>query len=209
MASYRGPKCRLCRREGAKLFLKGFKCLGAKCMLERRKSAPGATASRRPKKLSEYGVQMREKQKLKRIYGLYEKQFRLNFERAASQTGITGEILMEALECRLDNVIYRLKFAGTRKACRQMIAHGHIKVNTRKVTVASFMVKPGDVITVRDTERSKQLVSKYLETTDLSDIPTWLRLDAKAVKGEVVERPLRKDIPVEVSERLIVELYSK
>ena len=207
MATYRGPKCRLCRREGAKLFLKGFKCMGAKCMLERRKSAPGMFSQR--SKLSEYGVQMREKQKLKRIYGLVEKQFRLNFEKAASKTGVTGDLLIETLECRLDNVLYRLKFAGTRAACRQLISHGHIKVNGRKVDVPSCIVKPGDVIAVREHERSKQAIQKYLETVELTNIPEWLKLDAKGLKGEVVAKPVRKDIPVEVRERMIVELYSK
>lgn len=207
MATYRGPKCRLCRREGTKLFLKGFKCLGAKCMLERRKSPPGTRKMRT--KLSEYGIQMREKQKLKRTYGLLEKQFRLTFDNASRKKGITGENLIEILETRLDNVVYRLNFAGTRKASRQLVCHGHICVNSKKVDIASFQVKPGDVISVKDKERSKQLVVNYLETSDLSNVPAWLSLDSKAVKGEVVGAPVRKDVPVDVRETLIVELYSK
>ncbi len=207
MSNYRGPKCRQCRREGTKLYLKGFKCMGAKCTLERRKTPPGMFGMR--SKLSEYGVQMREKQKLKRIYGLQEKPFRIQFQKAAEKVGITGDQLIERLECRLDNIMYRLRFAGTRRACRQLIAHGHIRVNTRKVSVPSFLVKPGDVITVSNHERSRRMVANYLETVDVTSIPEWLRLDAKSIKGEMVARPVRKDVSLEVRERLIVELYSK
>jgi small subunit ribosomal protein S4 len=211
MARYTGPVCRLCRREGQKLFLKGSKCFTDKCPIERRAYAPGqhgqATARRR--KASEYAHQLREKQKVKRIYGVSEKPFRNLFEKASRQPGITGENLIVGLESRLDNIVYRMGFASSRKEARQLVRHRHIEVNGRKVDVPSFHVQPGDE--VRLTAKSKDIlpVQVALESKTRPSKVGWLAVDEGGRAGRMVERPSRADIPLAVQEQLIVELYSK
>ena len=211
MARYTGPVCKLCRREGQKLFLKGTKCFTDKCPIERRAYAPGqhgqATARRR--KASEYAHQLREKQKVKRIYGVSEKPFRNLFERAARQPGVTGENLIVGLESRLDNIVYRMGFASSRKEARQLVRHRHIQVNGRTVDVPSYQVTPGDE--VRLSAKSKDIlpVQAALESKTKPSKVTWLAVDEANRAGRMLERPSRADIPLAVQEQLIVELYSK
>jgi len=208
VAKYRGPVCRLCRREGEKLFLKGARCMTEKCAIERRSYPPGQHGQGR-QRTSDYSLQLREKQKLRRIYGLQERQFRGLFERAERQTGVTGESLLRLLECRLDNVAYRLGFGISRKQARQIISHGHILMNGRKITVAGAQVKTGDVIEIRERSRNLLAIHDALESVDSRGIPDWLELDKGAFKGVVRALPARDQIALPVNEQMIVELYSR
>ena len=205
MARYTGPSCKLCRREGLKLFLKGERCLTEKCAIERRAYPPGQHGRGRIKQ-SEYLTQLREKQKARRYYGLLEKQFRGYYEKASNREGITGENLLRLLEQRLDNVVYRLGFGASRSQARQLIRHGHFSVNGRRVTIPSFQVKAGDEVTLKH-ERAKETI---LAATDLvASVPAWLQADHENLSGKVMRTPERDEIDVPVQEQLIVELYSK
>lgn len=208
MARYIGPACRLCRREGEQLFLKGERCFKDKCAVKRRAYAPGQHGRRR-RKLLGYGLQLREKQKVKRIYGVLERQFRLYFKRAASRKGVTGENLLSFLERRLDNVVYRLGFAASRAQARQLVNHGHFVVNGKSVDIASFQVKKSDVIELREKSRKNALIQSNLDTAQGRGVPSWLELDNAGFKGRVLELPRREDITMPIQENLIVELYSK
>lgn len=208
MARSRGPTCRLCRREGTKLFLKGDRCYSDKCAVERRNYPPGQHGQRRPK-FSSYGEQLREKQKVKRIYGLLERQFRLTFERAERQRGITGANLLVLLERRLDNMVYRLGFAPSRAAARQLVTHGHFTVNGRKVNIPSYLVSPGDVIELKPSSREIPMVQESLEAVVRRGVPSWLELDKEQFRGKVLALPTREELTMPVREQLIVELYSK
>ena len=207
MARDRGPKCKQCRREGMKLFLKGERCLTEKCAIERRSYPPGEHGRGRIKQ-SEYLLQLREKQKAKRIYGVLESQFRKYFQWAESQKGVTGENLLRLLELRLDNVVFRLGFAASRRESRQMVAHGHFQVNGRKVSVPSFLAKVGDVIQLRPTSKMGPRLDDNANA-GRGQLPQWLDLDINAKRGVIRSLPLREDIQIPVSEQLIVELYSK
>lgn len=211
MSRYTGPVCKLCRREGQKLFLKGQKCYTEKCPIERRAYPPGqhGPAQQRRRKQSEYSVQLREKQKVKRIYGLHEKQFRNLFERANHVPGVTGENLLVALESRLDNVIFRMGFAASRRQARQLVRHRHVEVNGRIVDVPSFHVRAGDEISVKAKSKTLLPVEASLEARTRPALMDWLALDEKARIGRMVRQPTRADIPLAVQEQLIVELYSK
>jgi small subunit ribosomal protein S4 len=208
MARYRDANCKLCRREGEKLFLKGARCQTEKCALERRQYAPGQHGQNMRRKVSAYGLQLREKQKVRRTYGVLEKQFRNYFKRADKKTGITGEALIQLLECRLDNMVYRLGFAGSRKQARQLVRHRHIIVDGRVVDIPSFQVKPKQVIRVKDRSKNLDLVHDALKMGRGEEIP-WLRLNKAALEGELLELPKRAEIPLTANEQLIVELYSK
>ena len=208
MARYTDPVCRLCRREGMKLFLKGDRCFKDKCAIERRNYAPGQHGRRRSKVLG-YGVQLREKQKVKRIYGLLERQFRLYFKEAARGGGITGENLLRQLEQRLDNVVYSLGFASSRAQARQLGRHGHVEVNERKLNIPSYQVRKGDVIRVREKSRKNDQVRQAIETAAGRGVPAWLELNAEQFQGRVLDLPKREDIRLPIQENLIVELYSK
>jgi len=209
MARYRDPNCKLCRREGEKLFLKGSRCFSDKCSFERRSFAPGQHGANMRRKVSGYGLQLREKQKVRRIYGILEKQFHNYFEKAEHIKGITGEILLRLLETRLDNFVYRLGFAPSRKAARQLVRHRHFLVNGKIVDIPSFQLKPHDVVRVKDKSRKLDIIHLALKDAERSaDLP-WLRLNKAALEGELLENPKRADIPITVSEQLIVELYSK
>ena len=208
MGRYIGPVCRLCRREGSQLFLKGERCFKDKCAVKRRQYAPGQHGRRRIK-LQGYGLQLREKQKVKRIYGVLERQFRLYFKRAAGRKGVTGENLLSILERRLDNVVYRLGFAASRSQARQLVNHGHFAVNGRRVDVSSYQVRKGDAVELREKSRKNALIQANLDTAAGRGIPSWLGLDAAAFKGNVIALPKRDDITMPIQENLIVELYSK
>jgi small subunit ribosomal protein S4 len=207
MARYRDAKCRLCRREGMKLFLKGARCFTDKCAIERRNYPPGQHGLNRGK-LTPYGIQLREKQRAKRIYGVLENQFRRYFHQAEREKGVTGENLLRLLELRLDNAVHRLGFAASRRESRQMVAHGHFQVNGRKVSVPSFLLKVGDAIALRGTSKLHVRVDDNLNA-GRGQVPQWLELDASGRRGVVRSLPLREDIQIPVSEQLIVELYSK
>jgi small subunit ribosomal protein S4 len=211
MARYNGPVCKLCRREGQKLFLKGTKCYTEKCPIERRAYPPGqhGPAQARRRKQSDYAVQLREKQKVKRIYGLGEQQFRNLFEGAAVQTGITGDNLIVALESRLDNIVFRMGFAASRAAARQLVRHRHVEVNGRIVDVPSYKVTVGDEIAVKAKSRNLGFVEESLESRTRPEVLEWLALDQKNRVGRMVRKPTREDIPLAAQEQLIVELYSK
>ncbi len=209
MARYRDANCKLCRREGMKLFLKGSRCYSEKCAFERRAFAPGQHGHMMRRRVSEYGLQLREKQKVRRIYGVLEKQFRNYFGEAARRKGVTGANLLQLLETRLDNVVYRLGFAPSRKAARQLVGHRHFSVNDKTVDIPSYQVRPNDIIQVREKSRQMDVIHMALKDADRSaDLP-WLRLNKAALNGELVELPKREDIPINVTEQLIVELYSK
>ena len=208
MARYIDSVCRLCRREGIKLFLKADRCLTAKCAIERRGYAPGQHGQARAK-FSEYGVQLREKQKLRRIYGVLEKQFRGYFAMASRKKGITGESLLIFLERRLDNVVHRLTFAGSKAAARQLVLHGHFTVNGKKVNIPSFLVKKGDIIAPASSKINKAPIKSALENMKEKSIPQWLAFDAEKGHGLVQSLPAREDISVPIQEQLIVELYSR
>ena len=211
MARYTGPVCKLCRREGQKLFLKGQKCYTEKCPIERRAYPPGqhGPAQARRRKQSDYAVQLREKQKVKRIYGLAEKQFRSLFEYANHIPGVTGDNLLVALESRLDNIIFRMGFAQSRNQARQIVRHRHVEVNGRTVDVPSFRVSAGDEISIRNKSKNILPIDASLEARTRPALPEWLALDEKARVGRVVRVPMRSDISFPIQEQLIVELYSK
>lgn len=208
MARYCGAVCRLCRRENTKLFLKGERCYTDKCAVDRRQYPPGQHGQRRSK-LTDYGDQLREKQKLKRMYGVLEKQFKNYFQKAAQQKGITGENLLFFLERRLDNVVYRLGFAASRNEARQLVRHGHFSVNGRKATIPSLLVRPGD--TVRLSEKSREIgkIKESLEVASRRGIARWLELDAASFTGKLVSLPAREELTMPIREQLIVELYSR
>ncbi len=208
MARYTGADCRQCRREGIKLFLKGDRCYSDKCGVERRPYPPGMAGKRRPRD-SEYRIQLREKQKTKRIYGLLEKQFRGYYELANRQQGITGENLLRLLESRLDNVVYRLGFAKSRDEARQVVRHGHITVNGRKVNIPSYRVRSGDTIAVGDKARDMLVIKTSLISSEKIEVPGWLEVDIEKLSGKVLSLPERDQIDAPVREQLIVELYSK
>jgi len=208
MARYKDEQCRICRREGQKLFLKGARCYSDKCSVTRRNYAPGQHGQKRTK-LSEYGTQLREKQKTKSFYGVGEKQFRGYFEMASNKKGITGTNLLQILETRLDNVIYRLGLGSSRPQARQIVTHGNIEVNGRKVDVASYLVKPGDVISVREIRRDNPVIKANVEAGGARPIPEWLDFDSKNLSAKVVRLVNREEIDLPVEEHLIVELYSK
>lgn len=211
MARYTGPVCKLCRREGQKLFLKGAKCFTDKCPIERRAYAPGqhGQAGARRRKASEYAHQLREKQKVKRIYGVSERPFRNLFEKAARQPGVTGENLIVSLETRLDNIVYRMGFAASRREARQLVRHRHIEVNGRTVDIPSYQVQPGDEIRVAEKSRDILPVQAALESKTRPTKVGWLAVDEDSRTGRMLERPSRADVPLAVQEQLIVELYSK
>jgi len=206
MARYTDANCRLCRREGQKLFLKGERCYSGKCAIEKRNYAPGQHGQAR-KKVSDYGLQLREKQKAKRFYGMQEKQFRNLFEKAARKQGKPGENLLILLETRLDNVVYRLGFASSRKEARQLVVHGHFTVNGKKATAPAMELKAGDVVKVKEKSTSSP---KFKEIKEMSiTVPSWLTVDVEKLEGKIVAAPTREDIDTPVAEQLIVELYSK
>ena len=211
MSRYVGPSCRLCRREGVKLFLKGTKCLTEKCPVERRAYPPGqhGQSSGRPRKTSEYAKQMREKQKVKRMYGLSEQQFRNTFERVTGEPGVKGTNLLVALETRLDNIVYRLGFASSRKAARQLISHGHVEVNGSRVDVASYRVTQGEEVRMAPGSRELVAVKLAQESAARGQPVSWLSVDNEKAAGRLLERPTRETIPINAQEQLIVELYSK
>jgi len=211
MSRYTGPACRLCRREGTKLFLKGSRCLTEKCAVERRQYAPGqhGQSSGRRRKVSEYAKQLREKQKVKRIYGLTERQFRNIFDRVKEEPGVTGENLLVALETRLDNVVYRMGFSSSRKAARQLVRHRHVQVNGRTVDIPSFGLAAQDEIRLAPTSQDLISVKASLEALSRAAPVSWISVDSEKVVGKVTERPTRETIPVAAQEQLIVELYSK
>ncbi|HAX18164.1 MAG TPA: 30S ribosomal protein S4 [Actinobacteria bacterium] len=208
MARYTGASCRLCRRQGEKLFLKGERCYTDKCAVSRRQYAPGQHGQSK-KKLSEYGVQLREKQKAKRFYGVLESQFRKYFEMAAKTKGMTGENLLKILETRLDNVVYRLGFARSRSEARQLVRHGHFNVNARKVDIPSYVMRPNDLIEVREGSKEDEVFKEVLDATGSKVVPAWLSADHENLKGTVLAMPAREDVDVPVQEHMIVELYSK
>lgn len=211
MGRYTGPVCKLCRREGQKLFLKGTKCYTEKCPIERRNYAPGqhGIAQARRRKASDYAQQLREKQKVKRIYGVSERYFRNLFDRAAKQPGVTGENLLVALETRLDNVVYRMGFAASRKQARQLVRHRHVQVNGRIVDIPSYQTRPGDEIRVKPGSKDLLPVQAALESKSRPATVSWVAVDEETRTGRILERPTRADIPLAVQEQLIVELYSK
>ncbi|MCL4550986.1 MAG: 30S ribosomal protein S4 [Bacteroidetes bacterium] len=208
MARYTGPSCKLCRREKQKLFLKGAKCLSEKCPLEKKNYAPGQHGLSRRAKFSEYGVQLREKQKVRRIYGLQEVQFHNYFETAIRQKGVTGGNLVKLLERRLDNTIFRLGFAPSRKSARQLVLHGHFTVNNRIVDIPSFSLSPGDVISVREKSKKLDTIHNSLRRTK-DNVYSWLSIEKATLSGTFLNIPEREDIPLNANEQLIVELYSK
>ena len=208
MSRYKDEQCRICRREGQKLFLKGSRCYTDKCSISRRNYAPGQNGQKK-KKLSEYGTQLREKQKTKSFYGVGEKQFRKYFEMASNTKGITGEILLQLLESRLDNVVYRLGFGSSRAQSRMMVTHGTFEVNGKKVDIPSYLVKPGDVIAVREIRKDNGFIKQNMETNAARPVPAWLEKDAEKLSGKVVRLAQREDVDLPVEEHLIVELYSK
>lgn len=211
MARTIGPQCRLCRAEGAKLFLKGDRCNTGKCPISKKRPAPGKGPRARLKKKTDYAIQLREKQKLKRIYGMLEKQFRVFFTRADRMAGKTGENLIVSLERRLDTIVYRMRFASSRNQARQLVSHGHILVNGKKVTIASYMVKVEDVIELREKSKKMQIVKESLKEHTKSGVYPWLEVDPDAMKGKISALPKRSDVLdlAGVQEQLIVELYSR
>ena len=208
MARHTGADCKLCRREGIKLFLKGDRCYGDKCAVERRPYPPGQRSRRRPRD-SEYRVQLREKQRAKRIYGILEKQFRNYYKLASRQSGITGENLLRLLESRLDNVVYRLGFAASRDEARQLVRHGHFLVNGRRVDIPSYRVREGDIVAVHEKARDFGVIKAAIISSAKVEVPGWLEVDVEKLSGKVLSHPTRDQIDLPVREQLIVELYSK
>jgi small subunit ribosomal protein S4 len=208
MARYTGSVCRLCRREGAKLFLKGTRCYTKKCSFERRPTPPGQHGVRR-RKMGEFGIQLREKQKIRRVYGVLERQFRNYYREAESTTGVTGEALLQRLETRLDNVVFRLGFASSRAQARQLVAHGHFAVNGTATNVPSYSMKPGDRVEVRESKRGREAFKTVKETLKSHQAPEWLSLDAAKLAGSVASIPRRDQMPLDLSEQLVVEFYSR
>lgn len=209
MARYTEAVCRQCRREGTKLFLKGDKCYSDKCPFSRRSFAPGQHGHARPKKASEYGLQLREKQKARRTYGVLEKQFRLYFEKADRQKGVTGTNLLVTLERRMDNIVYRMGLAESRNQARQLVRHGHFTVNGKKVNIPSYQVKAGDVVAVREASRSSEIFKELAESQSQRTLPLWMEVNAAEFSGSVTRYPSREEIDTQVDEQLIVELYSR
>ena len=211
MARYNGSVCRLCRREGMKLFLKGDRCFTEKCAIEKRNYAPGmhGKGGRIKTKVQGYGLQLREKQKVKRLYGMLESQFALTFQRAAQEKGVVGEVLLQKLERRLGNVVYRLGFADSRPQARQLVQHGHFDVNGRRTNIPSFLVRPGDNIAVRDGSRGKTYFKGMGELLEDRPSPEWLEQDTRQLAGRVIRQPERTDIDMTLNEQLIVEYYSR
>ena len=208
MARYKDEQCRICRRQGQKLFLKGSRCYSDKCSIARRNYAPGQNGQKKSI-ISEYGTQLREKQKTKAFYGVGEKQFRRYFEMASTRKGKTGEVLLQLLESRLDNVVYRLGFASSRAQARMQVTHGAFEVNGKKVDIPSYLVKPGDVISVREIRKDNGTIKLAVEENASRPVPTWLEKEQEALSGKVVRLATREDIDLPVEEHLIVELYSK
>lgn len=209
MARQNGPVCKLCRREGEKLFLKGTRCLSAKCSFDKRSYIPGQHGVGKRTKLSEYGIQLREKQKVKRIYGILESQFRNYYDRATRKKGVSGDNLLKLLESRLDNVIYRMGFAPSRNNARQFILHRHFMVNGRIVNIPSYLLKPNDVIEVREKSRKLNAIHESMKKIKDDTMLPWLNLDKAKMQGVFMDVPARQDIPINVQENLIIELYSK
>jgi small subunit ribosomal protein S4 len=209
MARYRGSVCKICRREGEKLLMKGSRCLSAKCAVEKKAYPPGQHGKTRRQKLSEYGMQLREKQKIKRYYGLLESQFHETFEKASRKKGITSDILLKMLESRLDNVVYRLGFAPSRIAARQLVRHRHFLINDRIIDIPSYQLKPGDVIQVKEKSRKMALIHEAMQKIKEGKQMPWLQLDKAGMRGTFLEVPNRADMPVTFNEHLVVELYSK
>jgi len=203
------PKCRQCRREGEKLFLKGEKCFTDKCAIEKRNYPPGQHGQRRASRLSDYGVQLREKQKLRRIYGILEKQFRGYYDEADRKKGITGENLLQMLECRLDNVTYKMGMGASRTEARQIVKHNSILVNGKRVNIPSYQVRPGDEVSIDGNSKSQLRIKAALEAAEVRGFPEWLEVDTKAFKGVFKNKPERDDLPATINESLVVELYSK
>ncbi|MFZ7132944.1 MAG: 30S ribosomal protein S4 [Eubacteriales bacterium] len=208
MARYTEASCRLCRRENMKLYLKGDRCYTGKCAIDRRSYAPGQHGQRK-QKLSGYGIQLREKQKAKRIYGILEKQFRKYFEMAENKKGITGDNLLQILETRLDNVVYRLGLATSRKEARQLVLHEHFTVNGQKVNIPSYLVSEGDIVKVKDKSKKSAKFKEVVESTSSKNMPKWLEVDFEKLEGKVIALPTREDIDLEIEDHLIVELYSR
>jgi small subunit ribosomal protein S4 len=208
MARYTDPVCRICRREGLKLFLKGSRCFTKKCSFEKRSTPPGMYAQRR-RKQSEFGIQMREKQKVRRSYSIMERQFRNYFAQAEQRTGMTGENLLRLLEMRLDNVVYRMGFARSRAEARQLVSHGHFSVNGRPTNISSFGTKVGDRVEVREVSHRREIFKVAAETIRAAQIPPWVSTDAGALRGTVLAEPTREQMPAEFNEQLVVEYYSR
>jgi small subunit ribosomal protein S4 len=208
VARYTGSVCRLCRREGAKLFLKGTRCYTKKCSFERRPTPPGQHGVRR-RKMGEFGIQLRETQKMRRVYGVLERQFRNYYREAESHTGVTGEALLQKLETRLDNVVFRLGFASSRAQARQFVAHGHFAVNGTPTNVPSYSLKPGDRVEIRESHRAREAFKTVKETLRSHQAPEWLSLDAPQLAGSVASVPRRDQMPLDLSEQLVVEYYSR
>jgi len=208
MARYTASVCRLCRREGAKLYLKGTRCYTKKCSFERRPSPPGQHAVRR-RKVGEYGLQLREKQKVRRVYGILERQFRNYYRVASTQSGVTGEALLRTLELRLDNVVFRMGFASSRAQARQLVGHGHFAVNGRPTNIPSFQLRPGDKVEVRESRRSREPFKLAKETLKNHQAPEWLSIDAANLSGTVADIPRRDQMPLDLNEQLVVEYYSR
>jgi small subunit ribosomal protein S4 len=210
LARYIGPVCRQCRREGMKLYLKGERCHSEKCAIEKRNFIPGQHGKDRAKKIVGYGLQLREKQKVRRVYGVLERQFRITFEKAALQKGITGENLMQNLERRLDSVIFRMGFGTSRAQARQVVSHGHIDVNGRKCNIPSAMIKVGDVVSVRENSKNNATILAARDATAHAPAPNWIDVDREGLKGRIQSLPKREDlVQIQLNEQLIVELYSK
>jgi small subunit ribosomal protein S4 len=209
MARYTGPVCRLCRREDMKLFLKGDRCYTDKCGFERRAYPPGQHGQNRRRKNSDYGEQLREKQKVKRIYGIAERQFRGYYYRANRMKGVTGENLLQLLERRLDNIVYRLGFASNHAEARQLVRHGHFSINGTRVNIPSYLVRANDAITIRESSKKMPRLAENLNAVDRRGVPQWLELDKDNFRGRVKTMPSREDLKMEIREQLIVELYSK
>ena len=209
MARNLDAKCRQCRREGEKLFLKGDKCFTDKCSVERRAYAPGQHGQKKNQRVSDYAGQLREKQKVRRIYGVLEKQFRLTYAEAERQRGITGENLLQRLESRLDNVAYRMGFGASRAEARQVVRHNSILVNGKRVNIPSFQVRPGDVVEVAERARAQLRIKAAVEAAEQRGFPEWIEVDAKAMKGTYKAKPQRSELPATINEHLVVELYSK
>ena len=208
MARYRDALCRLCRRESEKLFLKGDRCYTDKCAIERRKYAPGQHGQRR-RKFSDYALQLREKQKAKETYGVLEKQFKNYFHMAEKKKGVTGSILLQLLERRLDNVVYRLGFASNRRQARQLVLHCHFTVNEKRVNIPSYLVRPGDIIGLREKSRKLSIIEENVSKIEHRGLPSWVEVDASNLQGKVLHSPAREEIQLPVQEQLIIELYSK
>jgi len=210
MAKYRGAVCRLCRREGVRLYLKGERCFSGKCAIEKRPYPPGEQGQRRTRRrISDYGIQLREKQKLRRIYGVLERQFRRYFAQAARRSGVTGEALLQFLERRLDNVVWRLGFASSRALARELVSHGHFTVNDRPVNIPSYQVRQGDTVAVTGSSRSLPPIIAAVATAGGRRLPTWLEIESDAMRGTVISLPAREDIDTQIQEELVVEYYSR